>query len=205
MNELISVFTFVFLLALQANVLAQHEEHSNLKSQYAGQQDQSIKALSPSDIEGLKAGAGTPFSGMAKPAELNGYPGPRHVLDAFEADEFNLSEEQHSEIRQLFEKMQQKAIPLGEKIITIEKKLDNAFKNGEINSEDLRNFVSESAQVYADLRFVHLNTHLKMMDILDEDQINAYNKLRGYTSDDPCENVPEGHDPEMWKMHNGCE
>jgi hypothetical protein len=30
-----------------------------------------------------------------------------------------------------------------------------------------------------------------------------YNKLRGY-SNDPCQNIPEGHNVEMWKKHNGC-
>jgi len=35
--------------------------------------------------------------------------------------------------------------------------------------------------------------------------MKLYNELRGYSSDDPCENVPEGHDPEMWKRHNNCE
>ncbi len=45
---------------------------------YAGQQTRAIKALSPEDIAGLRAGDGM---AMAKAAELNRYPGPRHVLD----------------------------------------------------------------------------------------------------------------------------
>jgi hypothetical protein len=36
------------------------------------------------------------------------------------------------------------------------------------------------------------------------DQIDEYNRLRGYFSDDPCANIPVGHDPQMWKMHNNC-
>ena len=27
--------------------------------------------------------------------------------------------------------------------------------------------------------------------------------LRGYAGD-PCDTVPAGHDPDMWRMHNGC-
>lgn len=45
---------------------------------YAGQQERMIKALSTSEIDGLKKGKGM---GLAKAAELNHYPGPRHVLD----------------------------------------------------------------------------------------------------------------------------
>jgi len=43
------------------------------------------------------------------------------------------------------------------------------------------------------LRFVHLDTHLRTPDILSAEQINKYNTLRGYSSNDPCENIPEGH------------
>jgi hypothetical protein len=46
-------------------------------SPYAGQQ-QSVKALSDEEMSTLLSGQG---SGFAKPAELNGYPGPAHVLE----------------------------------------------------------------------------------------------------------------------------
>ena len=46
-------------------------------SPYAGQQNRPVKALSPEDIAALRNGEGM---GMAKAAELNGYPGPAHVL-----------------------------------------------------------------------------------------------------------------------------
>ena len=44
---------------------------------YAGQQARSIKSLSDDEIAALRKGEGM---GMAKAAELNGYPGPAHVL-----------------------------------------------------------------------------------------------------------------------------
>ena len=54
------------------------------------------------------------------------------------------------------------------------------------------------------LRYVHLSAHLNTPDILKSEQITLYNKLRGYSSDDPCENVPKSHDPKMWKKHHDC-
>ena len=45
-----------------------------------------IKALSEQQIADLKAGRGM---GLALPAELNGYPGPIHVLEL--SDELGLS------------------------------------------------------------------------------------------------------------------
>jgi hypothetical protein len=51
---------------------------------------------------------------------------------------------------------------------------------------------------------VHLSRHLQTPPLLTPHQIARYNQLRGYTSD-PCASVPEGHDAEMWRKHNGCE
>lgn len=55
---------------------------------YAGQQTREMKAISDDDIAALLKGEG---SGMAKAAELNGYPGPAHVLAL--AKELKLSNE----------------------------------------------------------------------------------------------------------------
>jgi len=178
---------------------------SAIHSPYVGQEVRGIKALSQADVEGLLDGEGTPFGGMAKPAELNGYPGPRHVLDAVDAGEFEVTSEQKEQIEALYEEMRSEAIALGEGIINIEKALDDAFASGTITEDFLQEKVLESADLYGQLRIVHLKYHLKMMDILTPQQVAQYNELRGYSSDDPCANIPEGHDPEMWKLHNNCE
>jgi hypothetical protein len=178
---------------------------SAILSPYAGQEIRGIKSLSQEDIEGLLAGAGTPFGGMAKPAELNGYPGPRHVLDAVEAGEFGLANGQREQIEALYEEMRSEAIGLGKKIVNIEKVIDDAFISGTITEEILQEKILESASLYGQLRIVHLKYHLSMVDILTPQQVEQYNELRGYTSGDPCENIPEGHDPDLWKLHNNCE
>ena len=84
-----------------ATVPTETANESVIQSPYVGQETRGIKALSQADIEGLLAGAGTPFGGMAKPAELNGYPGPRHVLDAVEAGEFDLTTDQREQVEVL--------------------------------------------------------------------------------------------------------
>jgi hypothetical protein len=61
---------------------------------YAGQQGRSIKALSDDDIVALRKGEGM---GMAKAAELNGYPGPAHVLQL--ASQLGLTEAQRRDYR----------------------------------------------------------------------------------------------------------
>ena len=187
-----------------------HDEHdgeheSDIESPYVGQESRGIKALSEDDINGLLAGAGTPFGGMAKPGELNGYPGPRHVLDAVDAGQFNLTEEQQTLVEDLYQSMLSQSVPLGEQIIAVEKEMDDAFSNGTITTENLTSWVNQSVSLYGQLRIVHLETHLTMVDILTPEQVGQYNELRGYTSDDPCNNVPDGHDEQQWREHNNCD
>ena len=188
-----------------ATVPTETANESVIQSPYVGQETRGIKALSQADIEGLLAGAGTPFGGMAKPAELNGYPGPRHVLDAVEAGEFDLTTDQREQVEVLYSKMRSEAITLGTQIIDVEQALDNAFQNGTINEAFLEEKIAESTDLYAQLRILHLKYHLYMVDVLTPQQVAQYNELRGYSSSDPCQNVPEGHDPEMWRLHNNCE
>ena len=199
------VIATVALILMQGNSPTQLTHQDPIHSPYVGQENRDIKALSQDDIEGLLAGAGTPFGGMAKPAELNGYPGPRHVLDAYEAGQFDLTGDQLEQIEALYEEMRIRAIELGTQIVDLEKGLDDAFKSGTVTESLLQEEVEESAELYGQLRAVHLSYHLLMVNILTPQQVEEYNDLRGYTSGNPCESVPEGHDPEMWKLHNNCE
>lgn len=172
-------------------------------SPYIGQESRSIAALSHGDSEGLKAGSGTPFGGMALAAELNGFPGPKHVLEL--ETELNLTAEQKLKTMKIFEEMKASALPLGRSILATEGELDQHFKKGTITGERLKKYVSESARLFGELRSVHLSAHLAMMEVLNRDQANQYSKLRGYGAKaKPCKEVPSGHDPEMWKLHHGC-
>ena len=66
-------------------------------SPYAGLEGRAIKALSEEEIADLLAGRG---AGMALPAELNHYPGPKHVLEL--AANLRLTPDQQAETRRLF-------------------------------------------------------------------------------------------------------
>lgn len=178
---------------------------STIHSQYVGQETREIKALPQNDIEGLLKGEGTPFGGMAKPAELNGYPGPRHVLDAIEVGEFEITDKQQVQIQNMYREMNTQAIILGKQIVAIERRIDDSFSNKTVTEENLRKNISSSAELYKQLRFLHLKYHLQMLNILTPQQIEQYNTLRGYANtNDPCENIPKGHDSELWKKHNNC-
>ena len=168
-------------------------------SKYAGQEKRTIKSLSPDDIAELKRGGGW---GLAKAAELNGVPGPAHLLEM--KGKIALDDAQVSAITEIFEKMKAKAIKQGERLIALERELESHFQNRTITDAILRSSLDALAQARNELRYIHLATHLKTPEILTDDQITKYNALRGYSDPDPCANIPEGHDAKLWRKHNGC-
>ena len=196
MNIKVTILLLVSLLIPLSTISA--TDHSQ-KSKYAGEEKREIKSLSETDIEELKNGKGW---GLAKAAELNGVPGPLHLLEM--KDEIDLSTKQIKAIEDIYKKMKKKAIPLGLELIELERELNDHFAHRTITDRLLYQILQKIAQVRGQLRYVHLSTHLKTPKILKPKQIVLYNKLRGYSSDDPCENIPKGHDPEMWKKHHNC-
>ncbi len=188
--------------SLPAFVSAQSHSHGNgsdHNAPYAGFETRKIKSLSEQDIAELRRGGGW---GLALPAELNGRPGPAHLLEL--RDELELSAEQIAAIEAMHEDMRQSAIAAGERFIAAEAALSAAFAAPELSEEALQDLLSSAATARAELRFVHLSKHLSTPALLTKEQIEKYNILRGY-ADDPCTNVPEGHDATMWRRHNGCE
>ena len=191
--------TILFLILIMTPISTFSAVDQSYKSKYAGEEKREIRSLSKSDIEELRNGKGW---GLAKAAELNGVPGPAHLLEM--KDEIGLSVKQVLAIEVLYKKMKQEAIPLGLELIELERELNNHFANRTITYESLDILLERIAQVQKKLRYVHLSTHLKTRIILTPEQIVLYNKLRGYSSDDPCENIPQRHDPAMWKKHHNC-
>ncbi len=201
LSAIISVIVISGFVIMYSNI--QNSSHDvDFTSPYMGEETRGIKSLSQDDINGLKKGAGTPFGGMAKLAELNGYPGPKHVLDL--TLQLELNEIQIEQIDNIYQNMKFEAVILGEKIITVESQLNKKFSDGSINENHLQEKIHESAEYYAELRNVHLQSHILMMTVLSSDQIQKYGELRGYSLEDPCEYIPEGHDVKMWKLHNNC-
>lgn len=184
------------LLAVGASAANQSQHHSA----YAGQEERDIKSLSAADLTELKAGSGW---GMAKAAELNGVPGPRHLLEM--RDDIGLSAEQVDAIQDLFEAMRADAVRLGERLIEQESLLEQRFRDDLPDEASLQSMLNDIETTRSALRFVHLSAHLKTPSLLSASQLEQYNRLRGYSADDPCARVPEGHDATMWKSHNGCD
>jgi Spy/CpxP family protein refolding chaperone len=186
-----AVFGYLFTLAA-ATVLAQGGHHGKTPSTgdgtghgvghgtpgphpYAGMEQRSVKALSAEQTADLAAGRGM---GLALAAELNGYPGPMHVLEL--AEPLALTPTQHAQVARLFEDMRRDAIAAGKEVVAAEAALDRLFAEGVANPAGLASAVMGVAHAQAELRRVHLSFHLVTHDLLTAEQRGTYARLRGY-------------------------
>jgi Spy/CpxP family protein refolding chaperone len=152
---------------IAANVLA--------ASPYAGEEGREIKALSGADVDAYLTGQGM---GFAKAAELNGYAGPKHVLEL--ASELDLTAEQRTRTQALFASMQTKAVALGRQLVDEERTLDRLFASTSITQDSLQESVARIGELQADVRAAHLEAHLEQAKILTPEQRAHYLRLRGY-------------------------
>jgi LTXXQ motif family protein len=142
---------------------------------YGGMQTRPIKALSDQQVADLKAGRGM---GLALAAELNGYPGPSHLLEL--ADRIGLTEVQQSKVKAMFEAMKAETIPIGERLLAQEAALDRLFADHKATPDTLTAATAQIGDTQAKLREAHLKYHLATVAVLDQSQIRRYDELRGY-------------------------
>ena len=148
---------------------------AEISSPYAGEETREIKALSRDEINGYLSGDGMSF---AKAAELNHYPGPKHVLEL--ADELQLSVEQRRRSQMIFDEMKAKAVSLGKQLVETEQLLDSRFAAANISDAELLQLVTEISVLHGKLRAVHLQAHLGERAVLSADQLRRYDAVRGY-------------------------
>src|SRR5271154_2293389 len=165
------LYFYPCLMALIVNVA-----YADSTSPYAGQETRDIKALAPEDVDAYLSGKGM---GLAKAAELNGYPGPAHVLTM--ATELDLSPDQKQRTEALFRSMEAKATNLGHMLIAQERELDERFATKTISRESLAVLLRRIGELQAEIREAHLEAHLAQLMILMPSQVAKYKRLRGYT------------------------
>ncbi|HSE77388.1 MAG TPA: hypothetical protein VLG66_05255 [Alphaproteobacteria bacterium] len=149
-----------------------------VKSPYAHDRARAIKALDQRAIDDLLSGNG---AGLALAAELNGYPGPRHVLEL--ADALALDPGQRRATARLRDDMQAKASALGDEIVAAEVALDRAFADRTVDRAVVHARAAGIAALKGRLRAVHLEAHLAQAALLTPSQNARYAELRGYSAD----------------------
>jgi hypothetical protein len=150
-------------------------------SPYSGLEHRAVKALSDQQIADLRTGRGM---GLALSAELNGYPGPVHVLEL--GDKLGLTGEQRTRVQELHAAMKAETVPLGERLIAQETDLDRQFATKSVTPVSLQAATAEIGATQGALRGAHLRYHLSTLVVLTPEQVHRYGELRGYQA-------PGGH------------
>ena len=150
---------------------------SGNSSPYSGQETREIKALSPQEIADYEAGRGM---GLAKAAELNGYPGPAHVLEL--ADDLQLTAEQKAATEAIMVRMRTRAVALGKDLVDEERALDRKFASHSIDPDSLQRALERIGRLHGELRRSHLEAHLAEASVLTPHQVMHYNVVRGYST-----------------------
>jgi Spy/CpxP family protein refolding chaperone len=183
------VRAFVLFVSIVVSLPAAAQHATPPATPYAGLEQRSIKALSTQQIDDLRQGRGM---GLALAAELNGYPGPAHVIEL--AERLELTPSQLERARALFDAMKAETMPIGERLIAQESQLDRLFVTKSITPESLDATVAAIGSTNASLRGAHLKYHLAMLDVLTPVQAQRYFELRGYART-PNPHTPGGHQP----------
>jgi Spy/CpxP family protein refolding chaperone len=137
-------------------------------------------ALSEQQVADLRAGRGM---GLALSAELNGYPGPLHVLE--HADTLALTSDQRARTAALFEAMKAEAVLLGERLIEQEGELERLFATRAVQASNLEAATSTIGATQGKLRAAHLGYHLAIMGVLTPEQVRRYGEVRVYAKSHP--------------------
>jgi Spy/CpxP family protein refolding chaperone len=170
---LIAALTTVSILGASPSWAQSHQP-------YAGLQSRPIKALSDEQLADLRAGRGM---GLALAAELNGYPGPLHVIQL--ADALALTAPQRDRMQTLFETMRAEAVALGDRLITEEAELERQFATRTVTPASLNAATAAIGRTQAELRAAHLRYHLMTVEVLTPHQVRRYIELRGYAGAAP--------------------
>ncbi len=155
---------------------AQHQHHAApAASPYTERTALPIKALTKETLDAYRNGTG---NGLAIPAELNGYPGPRHILDL--ADELHLTADQKTLVEGIYRGMHDSAVQMGGEIIDREKALDDVFARSAATDADVAALTQQIATLQGRLRYTHLTAHVAAKAVLTAEQLKIYAKARGY-------------------------
>ncbi len=197
MKTIVTRLVAVASALLTSSALAQGVSATTSPTPYAGEQMRSIKALSENDIAGLLAGQG---AGLAKAAELNGYPGPAHTLEL--KVPLGLTAEQLLATEALMAAHKARARELGAALVDAERQLDTLFAGRRADAAAVEQAVQKVGRLQAQLRTEHLQTHLTQTALLRADQIARYSVLRGYVGTRPGEVSPAIGTPHHQRAHH---
>jgi len=141
---------------------------------YAAPPAREIKALSAQEQRGFTEGENM---GMARAAELNGYPGPKMVLEM--AQMLKLTPEQMAATRELMTRQKAEVRKLGAELVDAERTLDVVFREHRADEAQVGRLTTQIAQLQGRIRAAHLQTYMGAAALLTPEQMQQYAGMHG--------------------------
>lgn len=89
--------------------------------------------------------------------------------------------------------MRERASDLGEQVIESERELDRLFAERRATLEEIERLTDQTARRWGQLRAVHLEYHLVMLTVLDDEQVRRYVHHRGQPDNGHGDRHGHGH------------
>ena len=168
-------FVMVALLCVTSTAAAQHAAPPGHEHGAAGPGQGHLVAQSCADEFEKVVGSGRGF-GLAFAADQNGYPGPMHVLEL--KDRLKLTADQEAKMHTLMAAMFSESQPKSARLLDAERKLRRLFADSAASRAAVRAAAAEVEHARAEVRLVHLLTHLRTRDLLTDEQRRLYQEAR---------------------------
>jgi Spy/CpxP family protein refolding chaperone len=133
-----------------------------------------LSGISESEKEALLTGSGL---GAGMIAMMNGYPGPKHVLEM--GDELELSAEQREEIGTIFAERKASFVKMGQELVEKDEELTAMFESGSVDTEEVEKKAREIGDLQGKLRAGHLNAHVLTWEALTPAQREKLASMQG--------------------------
>ena len=151
-----------------------HQMHGQAEGGTQGMGGGMLGGVSEQEKEALLKGAGL---GAGMIAMMNGYPGPKHVLEM--GDELELTAEQRESIGTIYGNVKAKSVELGTELVEKDEALAALFTSGSVSTGDVEKLAREIGELQGRVRAEHLNAHVETFDALTPAQREQLSSMQG--------------------------
>lgn len=151
-----------------------HQMHGQAQGGMQGMGGGMLGGVSAQEKEALLKGAGL---GAGMIAMMNGYPGPKHVLEM--GDELGLTAEQRESIGKTYGKVKAESVEFGTELVEKDEKLTALFASGSVSTSEVEKLSREIGELQGRVRAAHLNAHVETYDALTPAQREQLSSMQG--------------------------
>jgi Spy/CpxP family protein refolding chaperone len=151
-----------------------HQMHGQAEGGGQGMGGGMLGGVSEQEKEALLKGAGL---GAGMIAMMNGYPGPKHVLEM--GDELELTAAQRESIGKTYGNVKAESVKLGTELVEKDEALTALFTAGSATTGEVGKLSRDIGELQGRVRAAHLNAHVETFDALTPAQREKLSSMQG--------------------------